>query len=178
MRQQLDDALDLFHFAASMDLAMNASNPPSTSLIINTPNPGRPRVRHPFDSSRVPVCDLPSQETVYPRVVEPSRNAPLSAQPERSLAPPDIQRASSRCAPIAILPAPVPTPGEIAAAYMNVDSQRRSFRRNPSPARTLQLATALERQATLMKNAGRTREALEASQEAAKLYETLAERKH
>ncbi|CUA73474.1 hypothetical protein RSOLAG22IIIB_05324 [Rhizoctonia solani] len=179
MRQQIDDALDLFHLAASMDLlAMNTSNPPPTSLIVTTSNPGRPRVRHPFDSSRVPVCDRPPQEIVYSRVVEPSRNAPPSTQPERSLALPDIQRASPRRAPITTLTPPVPTPSEIAIACMNVESQRRSFRRNPSPARTLQLATALERQATLMKNVDRTREALEASQESVELYKTLAERRH
>ncbi|CUA74097.1 hypothetical protein RSOLAG22IIIB_10985 [Rhizoctonia solani] len=181
MRQQINDALDLFHLAASMDLlAMNTSNPPSNSLIVTTPNPGRPRVCHmyPFDSSRVPVCDRPPQEIVSSRVVEPSRNVPPSTQPERPLALPDSQRASSRRAPIATLPAPNPTPSEIAAACMNVDSQRCSFCHNPSPFQTLRLATALERQSMLMKNAGRTREALEASQESVELYKTLAERKH
>ncbi|CUA73476.1 hypothetical protein RSOLAG22IIIB_05326 [Rhizoctonia solani] len=178
MRQQLDDALDLFHFAASINLVMQVPNPPRTSLVITTPNPGRPRVRHPFDSSRVPVCDRPSQETESSRVVEPSRNAPPSTQPESPLALPDNQRAISRHTPITTLPAPNPTPSEIAAACMNVDSQRHLFRHNRSPERTLRLATALERQATLMKNAGRTREALEASQESVELYKTLAERKH
>ncbi|CAE6497047.1 unnamed protein product [Rhizoctonia solani] len=177
MRQQLDDALDLFHFAASINLAMKVPNPPPTGLVITTPT-CRPRVRHPFDSPRVPVCDRPPQETVSYRVVEPSRNVPHSTQPERSLALLDIQRASSRHTPITTLPALIPTPSEIVAAGMNVDSQRRSFRHNPSPAQTLRLATALERQSTLMKNAGRTREALEASQESVELYKTLAERKH
>ncbi|CAE6507444.1 unnamed protein product [Rhizoctonia solani] len=178
MRQQLGDALELFYFAASINVVMQVPNPPRTSLVIATPNPGRPRARHPFDSSGVPVCDRPPQETVSSRVVEPSRNVPPSTQPERPLALPDIQRASSRRAPLATLPAPIPTPNEIAIACMNVHSQRHSFRHNRSPAQTLRLATALERQATLMKNAGRTREALEASQEAVELCKALAERKH
>ncbi|CAE6371053.1 unnamed protein product [Rhizoctonia solani] len=167
MRQQLDDALSAFQFSAVLRLL---SEGPNLRVGSAATDPPKPRQLNPPER-----CHSPSPE--HPRqVVQPVK--PIqdnhSTQPHLN-AQSSTQRAKPRPTPLAAHRSSSET-GEISLAFMEVERCRGLLRHSHSPSRTIELANALWRLCVLLGQAGRTEEALEASQKAAELYRSIAEK--
>ncbi|CAE7074752.1 unnamed protein product [Rhizoctonia solani] len=173
MRQQLEDALRVFWFAASLDLLLKIPIPFTNSPGVNALEPNEPKIPESFDFSHPPVCDCPPQAEQPSRAVEALQGAltiRLNAPRPRS----HIQRTGPQDTPAFAKP----EAGELTVAFMNVESKRRLYQSNRASVRMAELAAAIGRLSDLLERAGRTREAYEASQESAELYRTLAEKEH
>ncbi|KEP48207.1 hypothetical protein V565_130930 [Rhizoctonia solani 123E] len=167
MRQQLDDALNLFHFAAACELLSRTQDKPHIQAAYDEPMP-TPR-HHTQSSSNITTHDL-SQCQEHPNI------RPESAQAHWQDPRQPIQRARPRA--LAFIAAGPPNLGrdEVADAYTEVNSLRRSFYRSRRPLPAMELAVALSRYSDLLVKSGRTAEALAASQESARMFKSLAER--
>ncbi|KDN47248.1 hypothetical protein RSAG8_03727, partial [Rhizoctonia solani AG-8 WAC10335] len=171
MRQQLHDALSAFQFGAFLELLSKDSNPRAGSTVADPPKARQSQTPEPSDP--------PSPEHSYLQGRQATQIAEL-AQDDRSLHPgpksqSHTQRAKRQPTPAAADRNSSSETGEIPVAFMHVERCRRSLRHSHSPGRTMELASALGRLSVLLGEAGRTREALEASQESAELYRSLAE---
>ncbi|KEP46816.1 putative transmembrane protein [Rhizoctonia solani 123E] len=162
MRQQLHDALSAFQFVAVLGLLAKDANPRTGGTVADppeqyqsqTPEPSRPQPRQ----SRQPAKPNQDDRFLHPH--------------------PTTQPYTPRTKPQPIAPTATPSSpetGEISIAFMNVERCRRSLRHSHSPNRIMELASALGQLSVLLEQAGRTCEALEASQESAERYRSLAE---
>ncbi|CUA77808.1 hypothetical protein RSOLAG22IIIB_12845 [Rhizoctonia solani] len=167
MRQQLDDALSAFQFGAVLRLLSEGQNPRVGSTATNQPKPRQSETPKP--------CHSPSPEHSR-QVAQPAK--PI--QDNHSIHPhldaqPSTQRAKPQPTPLTAHRSSSET-GEISLAFMDVERCRNLLRHSHSPSRTVKLANALWQLSILLGEAGRTLEALEASQEAAELYRSIAEK--
>ncbi|KAJ1305724.1 hypothetical protein OPQ81_010458 [Rhizoctonia solani] len=170
MRQRLNDALSVFHFGAAIGLLATFPNQPAGTIHVS--GPGQPQ---PPDPSRPPAHERPrTQGYQAARTAEPFEDGyafspSLNTQSYTQGAGP----------PGTFIPGAgkaSPADAEISIAFMNVERLRRSLRHSRSQIQTMELAAALGRLSDLLAKAGRTREALEISQESAGLYKSLAKR--
>ncbi|KAH7322309.1 hypothetical protein B0J17DRAFT_772730 [Rhizoctonia solani] len=169
MRRQLDDALKEFKFGALVDLLSNGSNPPAAAHATEASKPNLPA-----------WTQTPSFPPFHDRSSAQGRSVSHTMHPVRhdaSLSPylddhPGMQGAK----PITSIGGSGPDSGEITIAFMNVERCRQSLRHTRSPTQVMKLAAALHHLSASLAKAGRTREALEASQESAGHYRSLAEK--
>ncbi|CAE6431487.1 unnamed protein product [Rhizoctonia solani] len=175
MRQQLDDAWTVFQIAAFVKL-LEDPNSPTGGTVVDVSGPGQTHTPIPHRSSNAPSQDLPyTQRNQGSR----ARGLLLNVCPsfsgfEDHEAQPNMQRAEPRYTHVAVARSSDPEDGEITVVFLNVERRRRSLQHDRSPIKTMQLAAALDCLSALLAKAGRIREALEASQESAELYRTLA----
>ncbi|CAE6512197.1 unnamed protein product [Rhizoctonia solani] len=179
MRQQLDDALRVFEFAALIELLSRAPNLSAGVAATHASEPSQPRTPNPSDSSNPPAHSLP--HTQGSRVAQAAEQAhdtlQLSPQFEHE-SQPHTRRARLHRTPVVAARSSDLEAGEIIVAFLNVESCRHSLQHLRSPVKKMRLATALGRLSVLLAKAGRAPEALEASQESAALYRTIADREH
>ncbi|KAG8761797.1 hypothetical protein FRC11_013008 [Ceratobasidium sp. 423] len=197
MRQRLNDSLSAFQFGALLALLANGpdspiggvveykqshhdeSNPMNVlSVVVDTPESGQYQTPGPSDSSAEEHLHTKSQWRRTSRMIEQVQDSdlPYSCPDTHSYSTHSYTRVSRNphsCAPVARSSGP--EDGKIPAAFMNVERYRRSLQHNRSPIQKLKLAAALDHLSPLLDKAGRTREALEASQESTELYKSLAE---
>ncbi|CAE6459710.1 unnamed protein product [Rhizoctonia solani] len=167
MRQQLDDALNLFHFAAACELLSRTQNKPHDHVACDEPMP-TPR-HHTQSFSNINTLNLSQCQ-------EHANIHPESAQAHRQEPHRPIQRTRPRA--LAFVAAGPPNLGhdKLVDAYQEVNSLRRLFHRSREPLPAMELAVALGRYSDLLVESGRTTEALAASQESARMFKSLAER--
>ncbi|CAE6379023.1 unnamed protein product [Rhizoctonia solani] len=179
MRKQFNDALDLFQFDAALKLVLRVPNLSPSDIAVSpgseakrsqtfesflTSNASARNHHHEQRRQAIQVAEpLPYAPRIFPQLARQSQTYTARARP--------------RIAPIAT-GFSSPQINDIAAAFMDVESCRRSIRHARSPMKNMQLANALGHLSVLLSKTGRTREALEASQECAELYKTLAEGGH
>ncbi|KAG8739544.1 hypothetical protein FRC11_000656, partial [Ceratobasidium sp. 423] len=178
--QRLDDAWNVFQLAAFVKLLEDPNPPTGGTAMVDAPEPDQPQTPTPCNPPNALVHSRPyTERSQTSQTGGPLLNVPLP--PLRSKhrdVQPNIQRARPRHAPVAVAPSSGPRGGEIIVAFSNVERRRRSLRHNCSPIKMMELATALGRLSALLVKAGRIREALDASQESAELYRTLAHGEH
>ncbi|CAE7160677.1 unnamed protein product [Rhizoctonia solani] len=177
MRRQLEDALQVFWFAASLELLLKVPAPFNNKPISDALKPIQSRILESFHSSNTPVRDHTLQADRSSQAVESLQDSPTIRlnDPRLRLR---IQRDNLPHTPAVEKLTPAPEAGEIIAAFMNVESKRRLYQSNRASVRMAELAAAIGYLSNLLERAGRTREAYEASQESAELYRTLAEKEH
>ncbi|CAE6478749.1 unnamed protein product [Rhizoctonia solani] len=162
MRQQLHDALSAFQFVAVLGLLAKDANPRTGDTVADPPKPCLPQAAEPSRPQPRQSCQ-PVKPTQDDRFLHPH---------------PTTQPYTPRTKPQPITPTATPSSpetGEISIVFMNVERCRRSLRHSHSPNRIMELASALGQLSVLLEQAGRTCEALEASQESAERYRSLAE---
>ncbi|KAH7322313.1 hypothetical protein B0J17DRAFT_683611 [Rhizoctonia solani] len=185
MRQRLDDGLQVFQLGAFVELLSRGASP----LASGTANTSEPHQTQTQTQTQPPGASHSSNFLAYnyPRSRERQTTRTPSSFPLdwtwTWTGPPDAlrldtQRATSQRTPTTVASISNPEPGEITAAFLNVDIRRRSFQHQRSPIKAMELATAYDRLSDLLAGTGRTREALEASQKSAELYRTLAQMEH
>lgn len=166
MRRQLNDALEVFKLGAFFSLLSNNSKPPTTSHTTGTLGPDPPYTYKPslplsHNQPGAQECSVPhtTHSVQHDRPFDSHcHNQPCKKEAKRIVKP------SGLCA----------DDGEIVTASMNVERCRRLLQQNHSPTQVMKLAAALSCLVASLAKAGRTLEALDASQESAELYKTLA----
>ncbi|KEP48484.1 hypothetical protein V565_123430 [Rhizoctonia solani 123E] len=173
MRRQLDDALRLFQLAASIRLLLET---PRVSASVAVPDaPNQPQALNPSDSTSIPVHHHPR---AHGSQVEQARGTPQLSPQSEYPTPPHTQPATPRRPPVVVARSSDLEAGKITAAFMNVKSRRHSFQYSRTPIKKMELAIALGHLSILLAQAGRALEALEASQESAEIFRTIAEMEH
>ncbi|KAH7322291.1 hypothetical protein B0J17DRAFT_723455 [Rhizoctonia solani] len=186
MRQQLEDALSLFQaslswpsgdeFTAVCQLLARLRNP-SHEQPVDTSAPTQRSIQShsgaPDDgrSHYLERAAPPTPESTWVGTVSTNQNQVHQRDPlqrNRRTRPNDT--AFIEAAP------PILDNAELVAAYREVDSLRRSFRRCRRPLPAMELAIALGRYSDLLVKSGHATEALAASQESANLFKSLAEK--
>ncbi|CUA74850.1 hypothetical protein RSOLAG22IIIB_05747 [Rhizoctonia solani] len=167
MRRQLDDAMRLFQFAATCELLARTQNTLHDQSVNGHMSTQQQDTQSPFNGIAHDLFQCQehadhSESTQILRENPPPRNQRPIGRPRRSAfvaaGPPNLEH------------------DEVAEAYAEVKSLRRLFSRSRRPLPAMQLAMALGRYSDLLLKSDRTAEALEASQESAKLFKSLAER--
>ncbi|CAE6468648.1 unnamed protein product [Rhizoctonia solani] len=179
MRQRLDDRLRVFQLGTFIELLSRGANPLSSGTA-NAPELNRTQPPEPPHSPHLSAHSHPlSRGMQVTREIEQPRNIlrlSPGSEPHGLLL--DAQRARFRHIPVTVASIPSLEPEELIAASLNVDSLRRSLRHHRSLIKKMELATALDSLSVLLARTGRTREALETSQESAELYRSVAEMDH
>ncbi|CAE6362829.1 unnamed protein product [Rhizoctonia solani] len=175
MRQQLDDALRVFYLFASVQLLLGTGGPSMSVSANDAPESSQPQMPDRSSSPNIPIhrSDIQGSRDIL-TVEQVYNTSQLPSQVERPESRPETQRTRTRLAPVVETRRPDMNAGEIEAAFLRVQGLRWSNRHNRTPRKTMQLATAVDHLSALLANAGRTRQALEASQESAELYRRIA----
>ncbi|KAH7322307.1 hypothetical protein B0J17DRAFT_245836 [Rhizoctonia solani] len=160
MRQRLDDALKVFEFGAFIELLSRPPNP-STGPAASRSEPDQ---THGSSGHHRP-CGQGRQTS---QTVGQARGYRTR--------PPPLRLAGSHPAAATMAQNKRMEDGELVAEGENVKRLRHSIQHDHSTIKMMELATALGRLSNLLAKAGRTSDALEASQESAELYRTLAEK--
>ncbi|CAE6455978.1 unnamed protein product [Rhizoctonia solani] len=170
MRQQLDDARELFKFAADCELLAR------TQRLNPTVDSSKKAKQPAFRPSDAQAPDpFVSQERPVPNAPEPSRtrcSAPSKHKSQASRRKPFLEvKTSSHVSKLSDS-----DNAELIAVDMEVIHLRRLFQRSRRPIPAMDLAIALSRYSELLVNSGHINEALSASQESADLFKSLAEK--
>ncbi|CAE6479043.1 unnamed protein product [Rhizoctonia solani] len=176
MRQQLDDALRVFYLFASVRLLLGTGRPSMSVSANDAPESSQPQMTDHSGSPNIPIHRPGIQGIRSLQTVEQVHDtAQLPSQAGRHALRPETQRTRSRPTPVLEIRRPDTNTGKIEAAFLRVQGLRWSNRHNRTPRKTMQLATAVDHLSALLADAGRTREALEMSQESVELYRRIAE---
>ncbi|CAE6519874.1 unnamed protein product [Rhizoctonia solani] len=167
MRQQLDDALSLFQFAAACELLARTQNIPHDQAAVDRSM--STQRQHTQSPSNTIINDHPQRQE-HTNIRHESAQA-LQQDPRTQ-----NQRTRPRRSAFVRAGPPNPECDTVTDAYTEVDSLRRLFYRSRRPLLAMQLAVALGRYSDLLVKSGHTADALAASQESAKLFKSLAER--
>ncbi|CAE6518996.1 unnamed protein product [Rhizoctonia solani] len=177
MRQQLEDALRVFHFAAACELLVRPQNL-SRDQLADAPMPTQQDTRN---SPSEPVYDrseCQEHADLHTSELAQAGLSLLSPGLNQVHCQDSLQRPRTRArrgAFIATAP-PKLESDELTKVYLEVNELRQSFYRSRRPLPAMQLAVALGSYSGLLAGSGLAAEALTASQESAKLFKAVAEK--